>query len=79
LLIRMVDELHDSGRLSDDLWTAMAARWNSDQLLNLIALAGWYHVISFVANGARVPLEEFGERFPARDATRSGCGGVRSR
>ena len=79
LLIRMVDELHDSGRLSDDLWTAMAARWTSDQLLNLIALAGWYHVISFVANGVRVPLEEFGERFPARDATRSGCGGVRSR
>jgi alkylhydroperoxidase family enzyme len=67
LLIRMVDELHDSGRLSDELWTLMAARWSPEQLLNLIVLTGWYHVISFVANAARVPLEEFGVRFPARD------------
>jgi alkylhydroperoxidase family enzyme len=64
LLIRMVDELHASGHLSDDLWTAMAARWTPEQLLHLMVLAGWYHVISFVANGARVPLEEFGVRFP---------------
>lgn len=73
LLIRMVDELHDSGKLSDDLWASMAARWTSEQLLNLMVLAGWYHVISFVANGARVPLEDFA----ARDATTSGCGGAR--
>jgi 4-carboxymuconolactone decarboxylase len=72
LLIRMVDELHDSGKLSDDLWASMAALWTSDQLLNLIALAGWYHVISYIANGVRVPLEEFGARFPAGDATTSG-------
>ena len=64
LLIRVVDELHDSGRLSDDLWASLAARWNSEQLLDLIVLAGWYHAISFVANGVRVPLEEWGVRFP---------------
>ena len=78
LLIRMVDELHDSGRLSDDLWNALAAQWTSEQLLNLMVLAGWYHAISFVANAARVPLEEFGVRFPMKgDATNRGCGGVR--
>jgi alkylhydroperoxidase family enzyme len=65
LLIRMVDELHDSGHLSDDLWTSMAARWSSEQLLELLVLAGWYHAISFVANGIRVPLEDWGLRFPA--------------
>ena len=53
LLIRMVDELHDSGRVSDELWSLMAARWTPDQLLNLMVLAGWYHAISFVANGAQ--------------------------
>ena len=66
LLIRMVDELHDSGRLTDDLWTSMAARWSPEQLLELIVLAGWYHTISFVANGAQVPLEQWGKRFPSR-------------
>lgn len=65
LLIQMVDELHDSGKVSDDLWTAMAAHWSQDQLLELLVLAGWYHAISFIANGARVPLEEWGIRFPA--------------
>jgi alkylhydroperoxidase family enzyme len=67
LLIRLVDELHDSGRLSDDLWASMATRWTPEQLLNLTVLAGWYHAISFVANAARVPLEEFGVRFPTCD------------
>ena len=65
LLIRMVDELHDSGRLTDDLWAAMAARWSSEQMLELFVLAGWYHTISFVANGAQVPLEQWGKRFPS--------------
>jgi alkylhydroperoxidase family enzyme len=64
LLIRMVDELHDSGRLNDDLWSTMAARWSSEQLLELLVLAGWYHAISLVANGTRVSLEEWGLRFP---------------
>src|SRR5271170_6431534 len=64
LLIQMVDELHDSGRLSDDLRASMAARWSSEQLLELVVLAGWYHAISFVANGTQVPLEEWGLRFP---------------
>jgi alkylhydroperoxidase family enzyme len=64
LLIRMVDELHDSGRLSHDLWASMATRWSSEQLLELVVLAGWYHAISFVANGIQVPLEEWGVRFP---------------
>ena len=64
LLIRMVDELHDSARLSDHLWASMAARWSSVQLLELLVLSGWYHAISYVANGIRVPLEQWGLRFP---------------
>ncbi len=64
LLIRMVDELHDSGRLADDLWASMVSRWSSEQLLELLVLAGWYHAISFVANGVQVPLEQWALRFP---------------
>src|SRR5579862_2581663 len=64
LLIRMVDELHDCGRISDALWAAMREHWSDEQLMNLVVLAGWYHAISFVANAAQVPLEEFGLRFP---------------
>ena len=74
LLIRMVDELHDSGHLSDDLWASMAARWSSEQLLELLVLAGWYHAISFVANGFQVPLEDWALRFPPQgEAGEAAC------
>ena len=64
LLVRMVDELHDTARVSDDLWGALAKHWTEPQLLELLLLAGWYHAISFVGNGARVALEDWAARFP---------------
>jgi alkylhydroperoxidase family enzyme len=64
LLVRLVDELHDTGCVSDDLWGALAARWSAETLLELLVLAGWYHVIAYVANGARVRLEPWAQRFP---------------
>ena len=71
LLVRLVDELHDTGHVSDELWTALAQRWSPSQLLELLVLAGWYHVISYVANGARVELEDWARRFPDQaDASR---------
>jgi 4-carboxymuconolactone decarboxylase len=65
LLIRMVDELHDGSAISDDLWGLLAAEWSASQQLVLMALAGWYHLIAYIANGARVPLESWAQRFPA--------------
>src|SRR5262249_11004152 len=53
LLVRLVDELHDSATVSDELWAQLTAHWQQEQLLELLALVGWYHVIAFVANAAR--------------------------
>jgi alkylhydroperoxidase family enzyme len=64
LLVRLVDELHDTARVSDDLWAALARHWSESQLLELLLLAGWYHAISFVGNGAWVELEGWAARFP---------------
>jgi alkylhydroperoxidase family enzyme len=57
LLIRAVDDLHESSDISDDLWGELAANFNEENLLDLLLLCGWYHAISFVARGVRVPLE----------------------
>jgi len=38
----LVDELHDTGRVSERLWGALAERWSVPQLLALLVLAGWY-------------------------------------
>jgi 4-carboxymuconolactone decarboxylase len=65
LVVDLVDALHDRGTVTDDTWAALAAEFSEDQLLELLVLAGWYHAIAFVANGARIPLEEWGARFPA--------------
>ena len=57
VLIRAVDSLHDKADISDDLWEAMARMFSDENLLDLLLLCGWYHAISFVARGARLPLE----------------------
>jgi hypothetical protein len=64
LLIRLADELHDTAQLSDALWTQLALRWQPPQLIELMMLAGLYHAVSYVLNGARIELEENAPRFP---------------
>lgn len=64
LLIRLVDELHDTASVSDGLWEALRAHWSVPELLELLLVTGWYHAISYLANGARVALEDWGARFP---------------
>jgi alkylhydroperoxidase family enzyme len=64
VLVRVADELHDTGNLSDELWSEFSTRWNAEQILEILMLAGFYHAISFVANAARVPLESWAARFP---------------
>ena len=39
--------------------------WTGAQVLELLEVAGFYHLVSFIANGAAVTLEEWAARFPA--------------
>jgi 4-carboxymuconolactone decarboxylase len=64
LLIQLVDELHDAADISDELWDALRGAFSVDQILELIALVGFYHTVSFFANGLRLPLEPYGAQFP---------------
>jgi alkylhydroperoxidase family enzyme len=65
LLIRLVDELHDGAQISDALWSELAAVFSVEQIFEAIALVGFYHTVSFFANGLRLPLERFAAPFPA--------------
>ncbi|HWF53365.1 MAG TPA: carboxymuconolactone decarboxylase family protein [Solirubrobacteraceae bacterium] len=64
-LVRLADELHDHSRVSDELWAELSARFADDQLLELIVIAGWYRLLSYVINAAQVELEPWAARFPA--------------
>jgi len=63
LLIEAADALHESADIGDGLWSRLAAVLSEEQFLDLMMLCGWYHAISFTANGARVAGEQGAPRF----------------
>lgn len=60
-LIRAVDELHDAAHLSDETWSALQSRYEVPQLVELLVLAGWYRMISCVANGLLIEDEQWAD------------------
>jgi alkylhydroperoxidase family enzyme len=70
LLIQLADELHDTCRVSEALWTLLAKRFSADQLLELTITAGWYRLISYVINAAGVQHEPWAARFPPAEPPR---------
>jgi alkylhydroperoxidase family enzyme len=66
LLIRLADELHDLSSISEALWLELAGCFRADQLIELVVLAGFYHMVSFVTNAAQIELEEAAPRFSGR-------------
>ena len=63
-LIMAVDELCAGGTMCDETLAQFQVDWTTDQQLEIMALCGAYHTISFVANVSRLPGEPFGSRFP---------------
>lgn len=63
LLLQLADELHRHSQLSDAVWDGLTAHYSDEQLLEMLAIAGAYHTISFIANAARLAPEAFAARF----------------
>ncbi|WP_344515957.1 hypothetical protein [Dactylosporangium maewongense] len=63
MLIRMVDALHDSCDVDDELWRSAQELFDERQLLDVPLLCGWYHAICFAARTVRVELELGAPRF----------------
>jgi alkylhydroperoxidase family enzyme len=65
LIVRLVDQLHEAATVDDGLWAELARAFHDEQLIELIMLTGFYHMVSFVANAMRLPPEPYAARFPA--------------
>jgi hypothetical protein len=65
VLIEIADALVASGTVEDALWQRAAAQYKADQLIEIIALVGFYHLVSFTVNATGVALEAGAPRFPA--------------
>ncbi len=64
-LIAAVDALHHRATLSDAEFAALAAHYDEAQILEIMLLCGFYRMVSYLANGLRLPLEQNAARFPA--------------
>ena len=56
-LVRLADELHDGGQVSDALWSELEADWTSEQIVEAVCVAGFYHLVSFLCGALRVDPE----------------------
>jgi 4-carboxymuconolactone decarboxylase len=63
-VMALAEELHETNTISDELWGRLESLLSTEQIIELIVTAGWYHVISYLCNGLRVPLEQWAARFP---------------
>jgi hypothetical protein len=64
MLIQIADALTDTGTVEDALWQKASEYYKADQLIEIIALVGFYHLVSFTVNATGVALEPGAPRFP---------------
>ncbi|MGD9995372.1 MAG: carboxymuconolactone decarboxylase family protein [Ilumatobacteraceae bacterium] len=57
-LLRAVDELHDQSVVSDETWSVLAETYGPEQLLDLLATVGNYHLVAFVLNSCGVAIDD---------------------
>jgi 4-carboxymuconolactone decarboxylase len=63
-VLALAEELHETSAVSDELFAQLAQHFSSQQILELVVTAGWYHTISYVIAAARVQLEPWAMHFP---------------
>jgi alkylhydroperoxidase family enzyme len=63
-LIALVDDLVDRRAIAPATWTELAVHFDETQILEAIAVVGYYHTISFLCVGLELPLESYAARFP---------------
>ena len=57
LLLRAADELHTTSSLTDATWDALTARFTTEQVLDVVAAVGNYHLVAMFLNATRVALD----------------------
>jgi 4-carboxymuconolactone decarboxylase len=62
-LVRAADELHEDAFISDATWRALAARYDTHQLMDVVFTVGQYHLVSMALNTFGVQLDEGVEGF----------------
>lgn len=65
-LLAVVDDLVDCRTVATPTWEEAVRHLDEAQILEAIALVGFYHAISFFCRSLELPPEKYAARFPAR-------------
>lgn len=65
-LLRAADELHRDSRIGDATWQALSARYDTQQMIDLVFAIGQYTLVSMALNTLGVQLDEGIPGFPDR-------------
>lgn len=58
LLVAIVDELGTDDHLSEPTWSSLAALYTYEQIVEVIAMVGFYRLLAGILNTLRVPVED---------------------
>lgn len=65
VLIRLTGALVHTASIDTALWNEASAYFSPAQMIEILALVGFYHLVSFTVNATGVALEPGAPRFPA--------------
>ncbi len=57
-ILRSVDDLHDTGTISDPIWTTLTETYDQQQCMDLVFVIGQYHLVSFALNAFGVERDD---------------------
>lgn len=63
LILALADELFETKTCSSSLWKKLTKEFAADQIIELIALSGLYHGVSFLVNALNLDQEPFAPSF----------------
>ena len=63
-LLRAADELHRDSRIGDATWSALSARYDTQQMIDVVFAVGQYTMVSMALNSLGVQLDEGIAGFP---------------
>src|SRR5262245_47936120 len=65
VLVRVVDQLRESGTIDDATWTLLAGRYTIEQLIEVPLIAGHYLMIAYAVNSFGTPVPEGSAALPS--------------
>lgn len=58
LLLVAADELHRDSAISDAIWTGLARRYDEQEMIEIVMVVGYYHLVAMMLKSVGVPADD---------------------